>query len=313
MLPMRKSEIYKKGMKDVLEPFGKEMDDIKDRVGETSDLLDDFIDCIEWNVNDPEELVNNLKAKKNKRAKLRRFKISIIYDGKENEEFSGTLKTDLDNLKNTCKILDFKSFSKDSGGLVDYRIFLGTIPPSGGNNNSQVLFKAYGMTIIQLDGSYWVDYNAKYKFEESEKERFISYYESTITNCLKKSKNAEKALKMRKKRKSKTDDPLEPKVSNSALDAIERAANQFFEFWDDKPAPLVLVLGIPSMLSSLLVVGLSMLALIPVCISEIAFRATVEGLREASFDNTFVAKAQRQILEVKLIDLIRQEQLRDML
>lgn len=312
MLPMRKSEIYKKGMKDVLEPFGKEMDDIKDRVGETSDLLDDFIDCIEWNVNDPEELVNNLKAKKNKRAKLRRFKISIIYDGKENEEFSGTLKTDLDNLKNACKILDYKRFSKDSGGLVDYKIFLG-ISPDIGNKESQVLYKAYGMNILQMEDSYWVDYNAKYKFEESEKERFISYYESTINKCLKKSKDAEKALKLRKKRKLKNADPLEPMVTNSALNAIEKAYNQSLEFWDDKPYLLTLVLGVPSVITSLLACVFSALALVPVCISEMVLRATVEGLKEAGFDNTFVAKAQRQILEVKLIDLIRQEQLRDML
>lgn len=312
MIPMRKHDIYKKGMKDALDPFSQELDEIKDKVNDTSQMLDDIIDCIDWNLDNLEELVNNLKAKKNNRNSPRRFNISIIYNGKENEDLAGTIKTDLDNLKNACKILDYKRFSKDSGGLVDYRIFLG-ISPNIGNKESQVLYKAYGMSILQMDGSYWVDYNAKYEFEESEKERFISYYETIIDKCLKKSKAAEKALNTRKIRKSQKGDPLEPKISDTVSDNIIGVFNKGLDFWDDKPYPVTLLLGIPSMIASIFAACLSFIALVPVAISEIALRATVDGLREANFDKAFVANAQRQILEVKLSDLVIQEQLRDML
>lgn len=99
-------------------------------------------------------------------------------------------------------------------------------------------------------------------------------------------------------------DGSEPKGTYAVMESLTNS----IDFWDDKPAWMTFVLGFPSMLLTLI----AMVCMIPVGIGELAFRETVENLREANFDNKFVADAQRQILEVKLVDLFMREQMQDM-
>ena len=54
-----------------------------------------------------------------------------------------------------------------------------------------------------------------------------------------------------------------------------------------------------------------MVCMIPVSISEITLRATVDNLQESNFDSKFVMDAQRQILVVKLTELFKHDQMRD--
>ena len=299
MIHMRKADIYKKGMQDALGPFSEKLNYVADTVNDTREIVDDIIDCIEWNVDNPEELVNNLKAK---RKKPKQFRISIVYRGKENEPLADALRKDLNNQNNTCEKVEYTTFTKHIGSLVDYRVYIGN-PEKTKAENCQVLYKAYGMTILQWDSSYIVEYDPKHSFTEENKDKFISYYESVISKSLEKSKAAEKALKSRKKRKLLNPTGSEPKGTYAAMDALTNS----IDFWDDKPSWMTLLLGLPSMLFSLV----TMVLLIPVGIGELTLRETVENLREANFDNKFVADAQRQILEVKLVDLFKHEQIRD--
>lgn len=306
---MRKADAYKKGMQDALDPFGEQIRRVADDVHNVGEVLDDIIDCIEWNVEDPEELINKLKDAKAKRAKPRQFRISIIYNGKENESFADTLRKDLNNLKNSCEMIDYLNFTKHVGGLVDYRVYIGNLEKVRAEN-CKVLYKAYGMEILETGSSYVVAYDPKHKFEEADKEKFIAYYEFVINKALERSKEAEKVLKARKKRKASHYDPLDPQGTYSVWDGAESVVNNIMYFWDGMPLWLQIPLGIPSILLSFLAFVVTTICLIPVGISEIALRATVDNLREAHFDKKFIAEAQRHILEVKLVDLFRQEQMR---
>lgn len=178
--------------------------------------------------------------------------------------------------------------------------------------NGRILYKAFGTSILQINDGFVVDYNPQFRFTEDSKERFISYYESVISKSLEKSQKAEKALSSRKERKSTNPNPSEPKLAHAALEQVEHGFNDSLDFWNDKPLWMTVAFGLPSMVVSFLTSAIAILCLIPVGISEMALRDTVDNLREADFDCKFVADAQRQILEVKLVDLIWQEQIKDL-
>lgn len=307
---MRKTDIYKNGMRDALDPFSEKLNYVADTVNDTREIIDDVIDCIEWNMTNPEELINNLKAKKVKRARPHQFRISIVYQGKENEPLADALRKDLNRQKNTCEMVEYETFIKHAGGLVDYRVYIGN-PEKTKEEKCKVLYKAYGMLVLQRDSAYIVQYDPKYNFTEDNKERFISYYESVISKSLEKSKAAENALKARKKRKSANSDPTTPQITYTAKDTVEKFFDRSIDFWDDKPRLLTLTVGLQSMTASFIASCIALVFLVPVGIGEILLRATVEKLRETNFDNKFVADAQRQILEVKITDLFLQEQMRD--
>lgn len=303
---MKKADAYKKGMQDAMQPFSEKINSQADalyRLREHIDVFEsDIIDCIEWNIDNPADLLQMLKKKQANKTRIKQFRVSVIYAGKENLAFADALRKDLNKQKNTCERVDYATFTKHVGSLVDYRIYIGN-PEKTKESDGEIIYKAYGMLILRAGNSYVVEYDPHHTFSAEGKEQFISYYESIISKSLERSKAAEKALKSRKNRKLSNPDGSDPKGTYTVLDSLTNS----MDFWDNKPAWMTLTLGLPSMLITLI----AMVFMIPVGIGELAFRETVENLREANFDNKFVADAQRQILEVKLVDLFMREQMQD--
>lgn len=295
---MRKDEAFKQGMKDALDPFKENMEEVHREVKDTRELLDAIIDCIDFNSDDHEEFKKLMDEIKRKMKKPKQFRIAIIYDSKENEALADLLRKDLNNRKHSCEMIDYASFKKHAGSIVDYRVFLGNSERFR-ERNTKVLYKAYGMRILQLDHSFAADYDPKYKFTDENKDAFIAYYEKTIRKTLERSHKMQKAIKERKQRKQNSD----TLGTYAAMEAIDKST----DIWEHTPALVTFVLGIPTMLLSMV----ALLCLFPVGIGEVALKNTVDKLKEANFDKKFIADAQRQILEVKLVDLFLREQIED--
>ena len=296
---MRKDEAYKQGMKDAIDPFKKSIiEDVHQAIKAQDELLEIIIDCIDFGSDDPEEFKKLMNKIRQKAQKPKQFRIAIIYDSKKNEDLADLLRKDLNNRKHSCEIMDYASFKKNAGSIVDYRVFLGNSEKFR-ERYTKVLYKAYGMRILQLDHSFAVDCDPKYKFSEENKDAFIAYYEKTIRKTLERSHEMKKAINERKRRKQNSD-----KLGTyAAMEALDKST----DIWEHTSALVTLVLGIPAMLLSMV----ALLCLIPVGIGEVALKNTVDKLKEANFDKKFIADAQRQILEVKLVDLFLREQLDD--
>lgn len=307
---MKKSNVYISGMQDALEPFSEQQNNTADRIHDLQDHFNEIIDCIIWNHDDPEKLIEMLKRKR--AGKPKQFRIAIVYSGKENEDLADVLRKDLNNLKNTCQKMDYRSFVKQGSNIVDYRVYIGN-PEKEQEEKCKVLYKAYGMRILQNHNSYIVDYDPKFHFDATNRERFIEYYESIISESLERSKKAEAALKRRKERMAKSGGSIDPTATNAVLDAVIQGSENAIDFWDDKPSWMQFAIGIPTALVSIVGTFLTFVLCVPAMISEILLRNTIDNLREADFDSKFVADAQQQILEVKIVDLFRLEQSKDIL
>lgn len=317
-MKMNKADIYIKGMQDGMRPFEEKVNAQADKLRDVAENLgkqmDDVIDAIEWNnkFDDPEEIIKLLKEKKLNLKKLKQFKISIIYNDKENEEFAETLRKALNDQKHSCEQKEYSDFKKHVGSSVDYRIYIGN-PEKVKEERKEEIYNAYGMKILAHKDDYIVVYDKKYDFTDSEKEKFILYYESVISKVLEKSKKAKKALKERKERREKNPDPGEPDMTYKVLELLEEKLESSLDFWDDKPEWMSVVLGIPHkvLLAAAMLIG--GICLIPVGVGEIIFDITLDGLKEADFDGKFVGDAQKQILEVKILEIFKHKQMEDII
>lgn len=307
---MRKTKTYIHGMQDAQRPFVEPLQQTAENIHDLNNRFDEIIDCIIWNHDDPEKLIEMLKSKR--ASKPKQFRIAVVYSGKENEDLADALRKDLNNLKNTCQKMDYRSFVKQGSNIVDYRVYIGN-PEKEQEEKCKVLYKAYGMRILQIHSSYIADYDPKFHFDATNRERFIEYYESIISESLERSKKAEAALKRRKERMAKSGGSIDPTATNAVLDAVIQGSENAIDFWDDKPGWMQFVIGIPSALVSIVGAFLTFVLCVPAMISEILLRNTIDNLREADFDSKFVADAQQQILEVKIVDLFRLEQSKDIL
>lgn len=305
---MKKSNAYITGMQDALLPFSEQQNKTADSVHDFQNHLNEIIDCIIWNHDDPEKLIEILKRKR--ASKPKQFRIAIVYSGKENDALAEALRKDLNNQKNTCHKLDYHSFVKKGSNIVDYRVYIGN-PEQVKEEKCKVLYKAYGMSILQDNSSYIVNYDPKFHFDSSNKECFIKYYESIISKSLERSKKAEKALQQRKDRMGKSGGSIDPVTTNTVLDAVMQGTENAVDYWWDKPDWMKIAFGIPTVLVSTVGTILTFVLCVPVMVSEILLRNTIENLQEADFDSKFVADAQRQILEVKIVDLFKIEQSKD--
>ena len=306
---MKKVDFYKKGAQDAFRPIKEGLDeryeDLTEEIAELREWTDDVIDCIEWNnkLTNYEDIVNLLKVKKSK--KIKKYKISIIYEDKKYLSFVENLRKNLNAQKNSCEQIGYSEFKKQARCSVDYRIYIGN-PEKIKEEETKVLYKAYGMEISSKETEIVVTYNPKYVFSDLEKESFIQHYKNIISYSLERSKKAQKALKSREKRKSDPD-YCEAKSTERLVNIFENSFDNILDNIEGKPMWIQIPIMIPTFIAH--VVGL--ISLIPFGVGEILFRATLDGLQEFSFDLKFVEDAQKQILEVKLLEFFKNEQTKD--
>lgn len=306
------------GMKIVLHPFEEEMKKMKrDRVIEKQDLdsfLDDIIDVIELNnkCKDDKEIKEMLKNKRLKKAEPKRYTVSVIYENDNDIGFAESIRQDLNNKKNACGVKNHKSFRNDPGAPVDFRLFINCDKPGNGTE-ADVIYKAYGMCVFLKKDGYGIIFNPDHNFSDSEKAEFIKYYEKVLSKALYQSEQAKKALLKRKKHLNTHTEGYETKFSSGILSKMEETFYNSLDFFDNKGIIGELI-SIPVALIEFVIFTVSTLLFVaPLGVTEILINATVDNLKEKSFESKFVADAQKQILQVKISELFANLQMEDIL
>lgn len=296
---MRKEAYYKKGMKDGLAPFKEELDFNGQKIDDLDKKMDDVIDLIKWNnqYKNPEKLAKLLKEKRSK--EIKKYRISIIYSGTSDQSLADALRKDLNNLNHSCELLRYQEFKRTGGSLADYRVYIGNLE-NRKERNCKTLYQAYGIKILASNCELILTYNPNISFSDTGKENFISYCETIENEALEMSDSAQNALKDRKYRKRNNPDPMNTKVSDKMADGIWK----YMDSMEDKPDWM----AIPGIILG----GIGLLASIPVVAGELLVKGVVDEMQEKDFDNKFIADAQRRILEVKMIELFPQMQIKKM-
>ena len=311
---------YAKGMKDGAKPFKDYFNDESEKLHqETSNISDsvdalrkdlfDTIDLINMDETQRSEFIEEIKSRNIKNKKPAKFKINVVYSKKEDEALADNLRVNLHNQENSTQMQLYNDYKKNAH-LNDYTIFIGDSDELI-NDSSKELYSEYGMRIVvNKNNDIIVCYTGK--IEDNDREQFITYYTELMKRVKKENEKLQNAINKRKKEKIYSDDEMSyqtDKIRNFASEiqdnAIDTADEIIYKtnFWGLIPAVFLVLAGTAA------TIGVGLLS-IPVAISEIAVKSTINGLINSNFDKEFVEAAQKQILLIQLCEYISIEQLR---
>lgn len=299
---------YKKGMKDGLDPFAEECrrtgESVRDLGEQLGKRIDDVIDVIAMMVQgeDAERIIEELKAKK--AFQLARYKIAVVHDKKEDEELADNIRKNLNAIKNDCVSVSYKQYKQTGVGMRDFVVFIGNLEKTD-VGEATLLYRAFGCEIFQFGYHIIIRHNPNIWLSDEERAQFIAYYEEVLSKSFGEEGNAKKAKKAVNRIKEKKVDV----EKNVVLDFMEAVP----EWWDAieysrLPRPIakaIKTLSIPLMLGSVI-------AAVPVAFGEGIARITVEHLQINNFHSKFIGIAQQQLIQVKLNEFVRNQQLMNM-
>lgn len=250
-----------------------------------------------------DKTLEELLVANSKQIKRTKEKIAITYSNKENAELAKSIAKDL---KTYLYDTDCKKAPIEREIKSNWRIIVCDKNELPEEKDEEILYKYCGMILLQKERKIFVYADGGKGIKESERDKLICEYEEVIKLGLEKKEEAKKRLDQWKE--DHKEDPVNSKLFDKILNKMGNLVDKSFEKLDKLPDWLNIIIGIPTLLVELvlMVVGGFLFAL-PAGISEIAFKATVEGLKSSKFSKKFVRDAQEQIVRVRMYDFFKNE------
>lgn len=238
---------------------------------------------------------------------LATYRIEIRY-GKEDAKAIKLLRASLENRQNICYPQEIIKGKHPQSSEYDFIIDFGDNEASQqalsfGKQNT--LFDVYGCTIVSPEGSntYVLKYNPE--FEGYSRDEFIAFYKQTcLANDGVRYSVAKTMAEKQEKKK-----PRKWRLWEKISDLPQKMMNKLDEIDDNKIGGVLLKLA---SLVPVFVVGMVSFAMsFVVAIPEELAQERIEKLQESNFDKAFIAEAQKDILTVKMSEIILHEQQRN--
>lgn len=260
-----------------------------------------------WSDADSKELLEKLLRDKEMQMEPARYKTTVVFCNKDDGDLANALRTDLRKAKNDCGMLEFDEFKKHGAGKMDFVIYVGNPEKAEVGNCDDLLYEAFGCRIFKSGEDLIAEYDSKVALDEEDRTAFICYYKETLEEALPSKDQAKIARKTKRyerqqnTRKKRGDTPLMQGIFTFVENRLDDIIMADLPKWAQIPAVLAYI---PFAFASILVA-------IPVGISEAIINATVEEIQDNSFDGVFLAKAQRQLLQVKILEYVKNKQIQN--
>lgn len=314
---------YVEGMKAGAKPFeenlnkivdsvkknNKEISNISNNINSLQESMNDIIDVIaEEDPLNRKELLENLKNKKKENVKPENFEIFVVYD-KENTEIADQIRESLNNNGNAASMLLEADFKRNNR-MSDYVIHL----ESHGNMDSdaKIMFNGNGCIIEQCGKHLYTRFEDINLRNDEEWDCFKDTYRSIMnaeiernTSLTQTISTVDNIIKEKKKRESSFFD-----FFDNLQDFWSKVDEIIYDKIEDLPYPLPLLLGLTGQVLTLLLGALTMVLSIPVGITQTLIAERINSLDKR--DAMVIRKVQKDILKVKIVECIRNEQLRGM-
>ena len=287
--------------------------DIRDENDEIKDVVLDIIDSITMPDEEKEVFLKTIKEKYTRNQKIAQFKVRIVYDKKDDEEFANNLRKSLANQKNTTIINDYEDYKKKNTSTVDYNIFIG----NPDEINGEEIFNSFGCIIRRNEKNLTATYDDKNLSVKNHKESFIKYYTDLTNQVFENEKELnkivfenEEEIKVLKKKRENDEKRLrqgDTPFTEKFMNVFESASDKILDVADDAPPLLGMLIAA---LSAPVVLLAGAILVLPVGISEVTARYIAEELQDSNFDRKFIAEAQRHILQIKLCEFVSNEQIK---
>ena len=310
---------YVEGMKSGAKPFEDNLNKIADNIKKEKKEIQNDINSIQDNINDivdiiaeedplnRKELLETLKNNKKANIKPKNFEISVVYD-KENTEIADQIRESLNNNGNAASMLLDLDFKKNNR-ISDYVIHLE--PQNYDASNSKVIFNGNGCVIKQCGNHYYTSLESVDLRKDSEWSVFKETYKSLMDTEIERNKQLTQSISTIDtvlKEKNKRDN-IEKSHTNSFLNFIGDMFDKVTFTTSDWPLPLQVLFGFPAVLLTFFASIIGAIIMIPVGLTEITIGEVINSLDKR--DSIAIKKAQKDILKVKLVECIRNEQLKE--
>lgn len=256
---------------------------------------------------DSKELLEKLLRDKEMQMEPARYKTTVVFCNKDDGDLANALRTDLRKAKNDCGMLKFAEFKKHGAGKTDFVIYVGNPEKAEVGNRDDLLYEAFGCRIFKSGEDLIAEYDSKVALDEEDRTAFIRYYKETLEEALPSKDQAKIARKTKRyerqqnTRKNRGDTPLMQGIFAFVENRLDDIIMADLPKWVQVPA---VIAYIPAVFASLIVA-------IPVGISEVIINTTIDEMQDNSFDGVFLAKAQRQLLQVKILEYIKNKQIQN--
>lgn len=205
-------------------------------------------------------------------------KIKIINDNKENYDIADNLRKTFNEKHFDCTVRSYSQYKSLGRDAAAYVIFLEDYEKLENQKINIVYKDKFGCKIYKRNNLIVISHNKD--VAAGNKEHFFKYYEKVLQENISQNKKINEELE----KKNKLEDNIPYiKMLDSSLESM------------DKNALVGTIKGIFS------------IAMLPWGLADTTIRAIVDCFRENRVDDNIISEAQKQILIVKLIELMEEE------
>ena len=239
-----------------------------------------------------------------KEMKKKSFSVDIITNNEEDKKIADNLRKTINKELKKCRALhcSYKDYIENSSNLTDYTVFIQNLEKYN-EKEFTTIYSAFGCTIKRKNNTILAEYNMPDNMNLYRK-KLVDYY----LNLVDKEEQNQDIIKKFKKINPNVD--FETDI-NSYFQKTEGKENLVSSVSVSSFSLNRLLLPILPLSPPVAVAGLlaSILAPKVIGVSARAAKSLVKRARERDFDKNTVAEIQRQILQIKLFEFFKNEQL----
>lgn len=302
---------FKKGYKlheKIIRENKETMQIAQEQLEETTvvnEILYEVIDLISLPDEEKEEYKKYIREKRNQVKKPRQFKIKIVKNDLDVEDTNlvNHLRKALEKLGNSAHIKNYMEYKHLESDIVDYTIFIGDSDKIV-DNSWKKIYDAFGCVISIKGGQIVAKYDKYYTISKC-RNQFILYYKNTVECALKKGKYETEIEKLLKKREDNTKSKKISKLEEISI----KTQKDMQEYFDDPDN--FRFKHLPKMLYRVPYIYFRhLLVYIPLAFAEDVLMKPIRDLRDFSLDSKIVSKMLRNIILIKLVEFIHNEQIK---